>query len=95
MTKERAAYVWPFIKAFSEGKQIQFHDSDRAIWIDVTSDLYMPINLNFRIKPEPRTFKLARYKDPNMHPGIGLFVLSPDYQASTNHLEVIEVREIL
>lgn len=61
MTKELAAELWPIIKAYSEGKQIQGKTS-WGDWIDSTEWDFTDTNPRvYRIKPEP---KLRPWKGP-------------------------------
>ena len=54
MTREEAKELLPIIKAWAEGKSIQYQ-TDSKSWSDITKDLY-PCNHPslYRIKPEPK-----------------------------------------
>lgn len=58
MDREQAKKLWPIIKAFAEGKQIQYFRKDSTPqWIDVSSDVSVDFSGHFsryRIKPEPK-----------------------------------------
>lgn len=58
MTRTHASTLWPFIKAFAEGKTIQcrFPDIATTIWTDVedpTFNFNREGSIEYRIKPEP------------------------------------------
>jgi len=65
MTKEEASKLWPMVKAFSEGKQVQFYDENQHIWRDLDSDPYMSGHIKYRIKPERRKFVIFWNKELN------------------------------
>lgn len=59
MNREEAAKLLPIIKAFSEGKTIQFYDSQIDIedienWEDCEYPDFDATRYKFRIKPEPK-----------------------------------------
>lgn len=59
MTREVTKELLPIIKAFAEGKTIQFRTNNRS-WVDlVDNDLEINVLFEYRIKPEPkyRSFK--------------------------------------
>lgn len=54
MTREEAKYFWPIIKAYSEGKTIEYLLSEGR-WADVTEDfLFDNSHEKYRIKQEPK-----------------------------------------
>lgn len=54
MTREVVKELLPIIKAFAEGKTIQFRTNNRP-WIDlVDNDLEINVLFEYRIKPEPK-----------------------------------------
>lgn len=54
MTREQAKELLPIIKAYSEGKVIQYRHRGMATWYDLDSAQFnCDINL-YRIKPEPK-----------------------------------------
>lgn len=62
MTRGEAKYFWPIIKAYSEGKDIQFFLSTEG-WIDITNDFLFDDNHQYyRIKQEPK-YRPFRDKD--------------------------------
>ena len=54
MTRELTKELLPIIKAFAEGKTIQFRTNNRS-WVDlVDNDLEINVLFEYRIKPEPK-----------------------------------------
>lgn len=74
MTKERAGEIWPLLKAYAEGKTIQFcigPNTNKPMWTDVIDPDWFPNRLDcYRIKPEPEhePFTLGLYY-PHFHVG--------------------------
>lgn len=57
MTREEAKKMWPIIKAFGEGKDIEFRNRPRADWVCLGNDAYfddVEEESEFRIKPAPK-----------------------------------------
>lgn len=52
MKRKNAKELLPIIKAFSEGKQIQFFNGDK--WIDIEYPNFSEESCLYRIKPEPK-----------------------------------------
>ena len=52
MTREHAAQIWPIIKAFGEGNDIQYN-SDCAGWGNIQEPQFNEAPVSYRIKPEP------------------------------------------
>lgn len=59
MRKDEAAKLLPIIKAYSEGKEIQYKENGR--WYSAEDIAFFGVTQEFRIKPEPtyRPFKDA------------------------------------
>ena len=56
MTREEAKELLPIIKAFAEGKEIQYRNSFNE-WIDIKKNeglSFIKTPLDYRIKPEPK-----------------------------------------
>ena len=53
MTREEAKELLPIIKAFAEGKAIQFRIGDNK-WRDMDKPFFGECPSNYRIKPEPK-----------------------------------------
>ena len=53
MTREEAKKLLPIIKAFAEGKAIQFRIGDNK-WRDMDKPFFGECPSNYRIKPEPK-----------------------------------------
>lgn len=52
MTREEAKVLAPIIKAYAEGKTVQYLERDK--WFDITGPCFnLPVN-TYRIKPEPK-----------------------------------------
>ena len=58
MNRKEAAELLPIIKAFSEGKTIQYRirDNETANWNDIDKNYhdFSPYSFEYRIKPEPK-----------------------------------------
>ena len=56
MNRKEAKELMPIIKAFAEGKTIQYYDSliDIADWEDCENPNFENLTYKFRIKPEPK-----------------------------------------
>lgn len=75
MTRELVKKLLPIIKAFAEGKAIQFRTNNRP-WVDlVDNDLEINVLFEYRIKPEPkyRPFKTQKecWQEMNKHQPFG------------------------
>ena len=69
MDRVQAKALWPIIKAFAEGKQIQyFHEDSIPQWIDISYDGIVDFSEHFsryRIKPEPKYRPFADHEECN------------------------------
>ena len=77
MTREEAKELLPVIKAFAEGKEIQYRNSFNE-WIDIKKNeglSFIKTPLDYRIKPEPkyRPFKSQEecWNEMHKHPDFG------------------------
>ena len=62
MTREVVKKLLPIIKAFAEGKTIQFRTNNRS-WVDlVDNNLEINVLFEYRIKPEPK-YRLFKNKE--------------------------------
>ena len=52
MTREEAAQLWPIIKAYSEGKYIEFKNCE-GVWLDIECPDFSSCIDDYRIKKEP------------------------------------------
>jgi hypothetical protein len=89
MNKDNAAQFLPLVQALAEGKTIQFNPgtSDNPQWGDV-EDLSFDGNPDdYRVKPEPREWKIRFFLDGSAQVDIG----GPAHPRG----ETIRVREIL
>jgi len=64
MKQSEAAEFWPLIKAWGEGKQLQFNAHTSPCeknnhWVDVSDVSFSYLPRQYRIKPEPREFFLT------------------------------------
>lgn len=57
MTREQAREKWEIIKAFGEGKTIQFFGAS-GDWLDLPENFNLPLEEDLRIKEEPSENKL-------------------------------------
>ena len=87
MNRERAKELWPIIKAFGEGETIQYgEDLSSLSDLSDNGDLGFDVeHFIYRIKPEPREFRLY------LQPRTGHVTLTP----LPGEIEVIRVREVL
>lgn len=66
MTRTNAAKHIELIKAFAEGKEIQYLNSSN-VWVSCGNDLKLYLGTKYRVKPEPRELIIQVYanqKDP-------------------------------
>jgi hypothetical protein len=88
MNKDNAKDYLPIVQALASGKIIQCND--RGEWVDVDTlytDCYGPYE--YRIKPEPRTFKIVRSKLT------GDIYSAETYEGNSPNWEYITVQEVL
>jgi len=52
MTRERAAYLAPLIKAYAEGATIQCQTHESIPWQDIEEPTFLSTHLKYRIKPK-------------------------------------------
>lgn len=62
MNREEAAELLPIIKAFSEGKVIQFSAKGKS-WEDLGGNIAFYTNDKYRIKPEPKYRPFANVEE--------------------------------
>ena len=74
MTREQAKELLPIIKAFAEGKEIEYYDCNDDDWIKTDTPIWAS-KINYRIKPEPkyRPFKTQEecWNEMHKHPDFG------------------------
>ena len=89
MTREEAGRFWPVIKAYAEGKQIEFKD-DEGVWLSIKQPDFDSRFDDYRIKKEPvyRPFKDAKecWEEMKRHEPFGWFKLPNGYLYSILHL---------
>lgn len=83
MTESQAAAIWPVMKAFSEGKKVQF-DCDG--WKDATNPGFCEA-AKWRIKPELFEGKFVLFEDGHA------VIAKPDTIASGNY-RIVTLREV-
>ena len=59
MTKEQAGKIWPVMKAFAEGKSVQYKYRKTGKWHDSISPSFDEL-IEWRVKPETREIWLHR-----------------------------------
>ena len=97
MTRDQVNKLLPIIKAFGEGKTIQYK-SPNSDWLTADKEsegLAFHNGFEYRIKPEPREFWLIKWKDG----GISAYNnLQYDTSRPISHInfdEQIHVKEVL
>ena len=94
ITREKAKELLPIIKAFAEGKTIQYRNSPICNWEDVVSDGNYPFRnpSNYRIKPEPkyRPFQSQEecWNEMHKHPDFG-WIMAKDKK------ELVQIGSVL
>ena len=91
MNKENAKEFLPLIQAMADGKTIQYQIG-HELWHDVEwIDTIEGYSSDYRIKPEPRTFKMWLYHSTGrMYP-----LVDEIATGETGEWEHITVREVL
>ena len=96
MTSEQAKELLPIIKAFAEGKEIQFRASDTNLWIDSTNLSFEYDPRQYRIKPEPR---IPRVFYVGIHPeGALVYCIEKNLEELKDYCEseeIIKVQEVI
>ena len=88
MNRKKAAELWPFIKAFGEGKDIEIRSKNPHAQLNgwAKMDEFIFGNFEYRIKPEPkyRPFKDAEecWQEMLKHQPFG-WVISPNGEANS------------
>ncbi len=80
MSPNRAKQLLPLIKAFSEGKKIQYKSQD--VWVDIDRPGWCD-DVVYRVKPEPKTVWINIY--PDLIGGIGHETKELADEAATFH----------
>ena len=90
MTREEAGQFWPIIKAYSEGKQIEFYNPYEGGWVLIEAPDFSYSANSYRVKKEPvyRPFKNANecWEEMKRHEPFGWFKLPNGYLYSILHL---------
>jgi len=84
MNRTTAKQLWPIIKAYGDGKDVEFKFAGGYKWLSLDDPHWNDEN-EYRIKPEPREFRLY------LQPRTGHVTLTP----LPGEIEVIKVREVL
>ena len=53
MTHEEASQIWPIIKSYSEGKQIEFYNPYKGGWVLIEDPDFSYSANSYRVKKEP------------------------------------------
>lgn len=89
MTREEAGRFWKVIKAYSEGKQIEFKDEE-GVWLSIQHPDFDSYFGDYRIKEEPkyRPFRNANecWEEMKRHEPFGWFRLPNGYLYSILHV---------
>lgn len=104
MNREQAALIverLPVIKAFSEGKAIQYRYPDKE-WNDVPTPTFVDAHAEYRVKPEPRELYEVRAKEGVGYwgePCISMIAaerkLADAERASPGHYRIVTFREVI
>lgn len=90
MTREEAGKIFPIIKSYSEGKQIEFYNPCEGGWVLIEDPDFSYSANSYRIKKEPayRPFKDANecWEEMKRHEPFGWFRLPNGYLYSILHL---------
>ena len=85
MERKEAKELWPVIKAFGEGKQIQYFNS--RVWVDLEYPKFNDEPYLYRIKPEPkyRPFKSVEecWNEMQKHQPVGWLKSKTTLQLNT------------
>ena len=91
MNRERARELLPIIRAYAEGKDVQLgsgkNEDGSVLWLDIPDPCWDGHG-EYRIKPEPREFKLVIGKETGE-------IFKFDKDLPLTGYEIIKVREIL
>ena len=55
MNRLHAERLWPVLKAFAEGSEIQMEDCETGEWVDMPNPTFAP-EIRWRVKPENEAF---------------------------------------
>jgi len=96
MNRERAIKLLPVIRAFADGKEVEWRDNDlyKEWQTGAQEPTFDEPSNEWRIKPEPREFWINIYGDgyePCVHPTLQ----SAEEECSPARKEVIKVREVM
>ena len=78
MTREEARNIWQIIKAYGEGKTIQFWGASGE-WFDIEEGFELPIVEKLRIKPE-ENYTIEQNKEKHYRPFEDTTELMLEYQ---------------
>lgn len=84
MNRERVKKMLPIIQAFAEGETIQFFSGISVGWIPLGDYCSFSPDVEYRIKPEPRIFRMWRNKETG-----------DMYESFTPHIEVLHKYELV
>ena len=87
MNKENAHLFLPLVQALAEGKTIQNISTNRAEWVDMDNLKFDGNPEDYRVKPEPREWRIRCMLDGSAQFDIG--------GLAAPRGETIRVREIL
>jgi hypothetical protein len=94
MTIKRAGELLPTIKAFSEGKMIQYRGEGETLWTDIENPDWFN-HLVYRIKPEPREFWIVPSRSPHyIYTGLS-YDSESDARRANSGMLLIHVKEVL
>lgn len=89
MNKEGAKKHLEVIKAFAEGKQIQYSHCGSGPWLDISSPVFWPEH-EYRVKPEPFETELWVWPD-----GKTAQVYASDRMTTLAGARRLKVREVI
>lgn len=95
MTPQRVKELLPVLQAFAEGKTIQRRQGCTTDWCDWIANFpsHDPTG-EYRVKPEPRVFWIARYKGNPQCSGLAYLTIE-NAEKHGPICEVIKVMEVI
>lgn len=94
MTPERCKELLPVMQGFAEGNVVQFRGKGCEGWI-ITTDPDWSEGVDYRLKPEPRTWWLAVWPSGEVAYSSQIKQFVIDRTKMNEDLTMVEVQEVL